>query len=180
MYLERRFMVEAATLGGKESQNDLMGNVIIQRISGRQGVAIASDRYILAVVPVTLEDSDTCGPIPADFIRLARKIRGGNRERMRLLLGDQTVGFEDGEIRHHPMSMAVPYDWRNLIPPHPTRAGCASLDPQQLTRLCQALGGGPVHLCIDAEHSEVLVLTKHTQDPHTPPVGIIMRLEEDS
>jgi hypothetical protein len=179
MYIDRKYAIEEAALQGKNAECEPSGNVIIQRLSGDQGVAIASDGYILAVVPVTLEDSDALGPFPAAYVKQARRHKNG-RDDLRLILAEQTVGFESGAILHHGWaSAAADYDWRSLIPEHPKEARCASLDPAQLTRLAAALGGGPVHLCIGAEWEEILVLARHDQDPYAPPVGVIMPVPDE-
>lgn len=169
MFIDRKYDIAAAT--AEDATRPVLQQVLVERNPQQPdvGVAVAADGFMVAVVPVRLEEDDVVGLVPAVAFRDARGVRRakhrGNKGdcAIRLTLWDQYVAGENGHC--YPRVPQVTWlsrfpNWKALVDVMPywgrlgyrvgveLEASCpqttgllgVSLDVELLQRLSRALG----------------------------------------
>ena len=159
------------------------------------GVAIVTDGFILAVVPIIIEDDDVPGVFPGEVLQIASKKASVGNEVYIVLKKDEVIIPFLNQVNSRP-DYTFP-DVRNLIEDIRTRHAkdgkkCSlSIDHIRLAKLCKALGvktlGNPnppnssVHLYALSEKDKMgMVLVTPDKVDHgqtiVPPFGLLMEV----
>lgn len=105
------------------------------RLDVEQHTLAATDGFILALVPVEVDDGDTSGYITPEAIALARKTRADS------ITADSALKLPDGTQLPRPKDADMP-QWPNVavvIPPKPDHEPDLIIDTALLLRLAEAL-----------------------------------------
>lgn len=158
----------------------------IERTEGNHGVAVAADGFVLAVVPVTLDDGDVPGLIRVESMQHAAKLDG------RVLLGEDRLRFpkEDSDYPRGTSNYGQFPNWRQIAPKiktYPVTPPFA-VNPAYIDRLWKALGR-PHGLAFTAikgkDGNSPLILEDLAALPNAdgvpvPPFGIVMPIQVGS
>jgi len=139
MLIDPKYMVDKATAGPGDPSAERHGicDVFMDPVDG---VAVATNDVMLAIVPVTVEDGDTTGRIRASAFALARKAVNFKWGRSQ----GERVPKSDGPARVAETGGGGDYPpWSRIVPKYRRGTGTYSvgIDLQQLATLAEALGG---------------------------------------
>jgi len=170
----------------KDDHNGTLQHVSVERLDETSGLAIAADGWMLAVVPVELDEDDVPGLVHWTILAGARKHQGAAGKRdpwLVLMLDDSTVSYPDGaRMPRTPCVREFP-NWRGILEQVSTGEALAlqsalGLNPALLAALGCALGlpEGPLLLAPSTPSGPILVETERADDNGnpTPPYGLLM------
>jgi DNA polymerase III sliding clamp (beta) subunit (PCNA family) len=153
MRIDRDYRIWEAT--AKDDSRPMLQEVLIERteermsaIGGRyNGVAVACDGFVLAIVPVWLDNEDVPGPVKADLLADAVKrwpIKAGAPE---IQLGETEVSYmsKTGRVTAARSSGGTFPDYRKIVPEkryckEKRKGQTFAINPKLLQRLASALG----------------------------------------
>ena len=135
-------------------------------------VMVACNGVILAVVPVTEAEIEESGPIPAEVLKVARRVKGAKQSGAYMSTNEGTVytkttvhGKEDGDTSGvqrfdrptYPTGAKFP-NWEAVVPPKDRHITVkVGLNIEQLWKLCQAMGCEAATLEISGSTDPVVV-----------------------
>ena len=153
------------------------------------GRAIAVNGYIMAVVPVELDEGEEDCLIPRDVFLQAAKVRGVDKEYDHLFLGlgkaDERIVLANGWTapKYTPVAPAKPFpDWRAIVPRRADVLGLVdplrAFNPALLQTLRVAIGAVEgVLLTLPTERSSALLVETRAGSGvgvPVPPFGVLM------
>lgn len=167
----------------------IRGHVLIERLDGNRGRAIALDGYVAVVVPVTLDDDDIPGLLYGHLLKKGTRLSGYGPAVVRL--GEETVTFE-GHLRSLTgQRMMGNYEAKSFpdvsMPLRHVAFGAiphVSIQWRLLKRVCLAMGidyssGGPILRFGDTPESPIVVQTFDGGRVTEYPFGLIMPMKAD-
>jgi len=126
-------------------------------------VIVACNGAILAVVPVEEAKAAVGGPVPAEALRTARRVKGASHAGALLFTSDETVlvatkeSFARFYRPTYPAGAKFP-DWEAVVPPKDRHITVkVGLNIKQLWDLCQAMGCEAATLEISGSTDPVVV-----------------------
>lgn len=159
MKINKEFKIWLAANDLKDESRPALNHILIERTGnegftqdgydGPNGIAIAANGLMIAVVPVELENGDVPGLVRADVLQAAFK--GCRGLDIQIELGNDTVSFctklttmtcprFTDTFKEHPETYTFP-NWRNVIPTERDMAtGPLLLSWKQLQQVCDAIG----------------------------------------
>jgi hypothetical protein len=166
MWLDHHYQIEQAVLNDPKYNRPSLCHVNITTWE-KEPVAVASDGFILAVVPVFLDEGDVLGLVQANAFKIARKSK---IKPPRLFLREQHVEFPDGttiprftaEHLEYPNISVVFHDTK----PYPVLA----MNTEYLRRLSKALGSDRLYFY--PERTTGVLVSPNQTDKLIPPFGI--------
>lgn len=208
--IERQYEIWKATADRKDDSRPVLHEVLVVEVpqdqpkkaraiedpeetpepEERQGLAIAADGCIMAVVPVVLEEGDVPGLVKGAVIEAASKAQGRIKHltAVTISLGEKELTYRGANGERITVDRTIegqfpPYE--RIIPARPTEPFqfCFGLDARLYLKLCQAVGlesldYGYPHLTTTGVGCACLVekLGKPANGKPEAPFGVIMPL----
>ncbi len=171
----------------------ILNHVLIERTRNEVGIAVAANGFVLAVIPVVLDEDDVPGIVRADLFQRAAsmtEIVKGKRTRpasARMGLGADrvTLADESTHLRTSFKNDNPPYpDWRRIAKRTPAKEGSLvgeiGLDPRWLAIMGAVLGVGKdvqgLRLTFNGRESAVMIerVQRFGDLEAEPPYGLVM------
>ena len=171
MEINKKYKLEKAVT--KDQMRESLQNIIIL-----QDQAIATDGYILAAVPVKMEDGDTAGLLSPDALKLGRKVMPKGFDEIRIAL-DGSQKLSDGTVLPRPEGEQPQRLQSILEDAQKKRKFKFGINPTFLKELSEAIGADEVVLELSAPDKAILVRPFKDNNGEK---GIIMpvRIREES
>jgi hypothetical protein len=169
----------------KDDLRPALAHVWVERPDAKkptEGLAVACDGFILAVVPVSLEADDVVGFVPPAALKAARKQAARHSPDAQIALTDQGCRVESTSASYvYPRNVdGVFPEWRRVVPKVPDEGGDiphVALETKLLLRLAKALGCDTLKLYFDGSPVKP-VLVRPSNTWRTPRqddlVGVVM------
>jgi hypothetical protein len=131
-----------------------------------EGLAVACDGRILAVVPVALDAEDVPGFVPVAALKQARRLAKRSAD-VQIALTDEWCRVESVSASYvYPRNVdGVFPNWRRVVPKVPDEGGDiphVALDTKYLLRLSKALGCDTLRLYFDGSPLKAVVAKPHS------------------
>jgi len=181
MYLDESYLIWKCA--NESGARPLLGHVLIKRTNVDSGMAVASDGFILAVVPVTLDESDRVGLVSAKYLRESLKAAKGTP----ISLNDTNVGNSKGLFPRYEWDIdgnSEYPEYQNIIPKPPmgSTVNVLGINLKLLTRVTQAIGSPkPIILTLCGGNVSLLLVEHHLRENGVPvpPFGLVMPMHID-
>lgn len=101
---------------------------------------VATDSYVLAVVPVEIEEGDASGPVPTAALTEARKRTKGKNAHSQLTLNGRAE-IDGGEVSFKRPEIDKFIDWKNITKGDSSKPiAVFGLNPHKLAQVAEAIG----------------------------------------
>lgn len=168
-------------------------HISVERTKDDRGIAVAANGFLMAIIPVILDENDVPGIVRADLFRMAARMpdpdplhrRKSKVDYATLELGAERVTLADQSTHLRTTVVGADaqfVDWRRIM----ARAGSVApvgeigFDPRYITILGEALGVRPpergLRLTFNGPQNPVVVErnTSLATDEPEPPYGFVM------
>jgi hypothetical protein len=167
MNIEVEYQIEEACT--KDDDRPALAHVWVERPAAdkpTEGLAVACDGFIMAVVPVTLEAEDVPGFVPTAALKQARKLAKRSAD-VQIALTEQGCRVESVSASYvYPRNVdGVFPNWRRVVPTVPAEGGDiprVALDTKLMLRLSKALGCDTLKLYFDGSPLKAVVAKPHS------------------
>lgn len=138
----RTFKIEKAAL--KPSGLDQRSQIAQPYLDVEASALVASDSYVLAIVPVEIEEGDASGPVPTAALIEARKRtkrRKGQRQGVSQIALNGRAEVEDGEVSFKRPEIGKFIDWKKVADEKKgAPLAVFGLNPHKLVQVAEAMG----------------------------------------
>lgn len=191
MQIDKGFEIELAA--AQDDTRPVLNHVQITRYKG-QPVAVAGDGFILAVVPIELDDEDVTGLVSVSAFRKARRAPKPNGKITMTLTSTEWVVLTDRSLvtRRNPYSNArvsfpdyvravnEAFDKYKIAEAEKKGTAQIAFNPKNMRLMQKVLNIDCVQLSMTASDAAIFVTDKFLGDKLEPPFGVVMPMAINS